>query len=762
MPENFLFLKTLPMKLSHRIFSSVTLILIVAAMMIYVMPNTAKEKIPFQKIRENLMTKKPNFGLDLVGGRQITYLVDLTEVKKRNNDDDPDNDRSESEVIDNIRDILRNRIDPQGTRELNIYASAYNEEKYVVVEITSDLDNEDTQEKLSAVIDLKFKVKGSQTPTPEEKTSLQENAGKFLADVNAENFSDKAKFQNGKEYALYTENKQYWKSALETSFDADAAAEIGNTEPGAIIPRVIERKMNTFLQDAQGSYTMVENIDYVVVKVEKREMADHEKTDPGEVFEDVQKETSERSDAIPLMTLEEAISSEAGSPPPSPEYDYPKLLSIMESFSDDSLVELNAGQISKVVENDTEFAIFKILAPKENEIEMRATGIYISKTTESAREKIDAIKTRLDPKTYTEKEEQVTLSELSFGFDLSGWKDTELGGMQFKRARAATDPTTSRPIVEILFNDEGAILFEKITEENVGKQVAIFVGGVLVSAPTVQEKISGGSAVITLGMSNFQEAQKEAVRLAKELNGGSTPAPFVEKGQYKIGSFLGSTALEKSLRAGFIGFLILSLWMILFYRFLGFIADLALGFYALTIFFLLQASIPFGWASILGIAVFMVSLKSFSTFEKSDFLSLFIAMILGIMVTFIAYSPIVLTLAGVSGIVLSIGMAVDANILIFERMKEEIRAGKNFSVSAQIGFERAWSSIRDSNLSSLITCMILWVFGSSVIKGFAVALAMGIVISMLTAITVTKTLIETLITPRFSKKKWLLLSHSEE
>ena len=108
-------------------------------------------------------------------------------------------------------------------------------------------------------------------------------------------------------------------------------------------------------------------------------------------------------------------------------------------------------------------------------------------------------------------------------------------------------------------------------------------------------------------------------------------------------------------------------------------------------------------------------------------------MILGVMVTFIVNSPIVLTLAGVTGIVLSTGMAVDANILIFERIKEELKNGRNFSAASNIGFERAWSSIRDSNLSSLITCTILWIFGSAVIKGFAVALAMGIVISMLTS-----------------------------
>ncbi len=704
---------------------------------VFVLPRSWKEKIPVVRVQNYLLARKANFGLDLVGGRQIDYVVDMTKVNEFNSDTITDNDRNPDDVVENVANILRSRIDPQGTRELNIYPAKYGEERHVIVEITNDLDNEDTLQKLDKVIDLAFKEQDTRAPKETDLAALKTAAQEELKVVTTENFTVQGSKLASDNKAKFNGEVKYWKEDLKNGLDQTTADEIWKAAPGTLFPKVFERKTNSVVQGADGNFQIQPNTEYVLLKTVSKEVADHTKTDPGEDFAKVQKASSSKPDLLKQ-----------------------KLLEVPEPFQS-KILNLEPEKISDVLESDTEYAFFKILPQEANEVETSVAGVYVSKSTPDARKKIDEAHARVQEKTTTTREDQLTVQEITFSSEASPWKDTGLGGIQFKRARVGQDPNTGQPLVEILFNDEGAKLFADLTERNVGKPLAIFVGGELISAPTIQQKISGGSAVITLGRANYADAQKEAIRLAQELNGGSTPAPFQEKGQFKIGATLGTAGLTKSLRAGAIGLAILSIWMIILYRYLGFLAVMALGFYAVFILFLLQANLSFGAASLLGVIVFTVSMREFSSLEKNDLVALFIALILGVMVTFIAHSPIVLTLAGVAGIVLSMGMAVDANILIFERVKEEIRKGKNFSAASAIGFERAWSSIRDSNLSSLITCMILWAFGSAVIKGFAVALAMGIVISMITAITVTRTFIETLITNRMAKRKGFLIAEEK-
>ncbi|MBU0727875.1 SecD/SecF family protein translocase subunit, partial [Patescibacteria group bacterium] len=212
-----------------------------------------------------------------------------------------------------------------------------------------------------------------------------------------------------------------------------------------------------------------------------------------------------------------------------------------------------------------------------------------------------------------------------------------------------------------------------------------------------------GTAVIT---GNY--TLQEALQLANDLNTGAIDAPIILSGQYTISATLGDNALRVSLLAGIIGLIALALFMIFYYRALGIFAVIALIIYAVIIVFVLKTT------------------------------------------------PIVMTLAGIAGIILSIGMAVDANILIFERTKEELNEGKSFIGAVQTGFERAWTSIRDSNISSLITCVILWFFGNSIIRGFALMLGLGILVSMFTAITVTRSFIQTLTGSRISKSNFLM------
>ncbi len=279
------------------------------------------------------------------------------------------------------------------------------------------------------------------------------------------------------------------------------------------------------------------------------------------------------------------------------------------------------------------------------------------------------------------------------------WKDTELTGRYLKRAEVLFNPATGEPEVGVEFNKEGRELFKEITARNIGKPVAIFLDGQIISTPVVQQEITGGRAVIT-GQFTVKEAQK----LAQRLNAGALPVPITLISQQTVGASLGQDALSKSIKAGILGLIVVSLFMILFYRLPGVISVIVLAIY-----------------SVLLLAVFKLI-------------------------------GITLTLAGVAGFILSLGLAVDANVLIFERMKEELRDGKSFDVAVEDGFKRAWTSIRDSNVSSILTALILYWFGTSLIKGFAITLTLGILLSMFSAIVITRMILR--FVPHQDKMMW--------
>jgi len=264
------------------------------------------------------------------------------------------------------------------------------------------------------------------------------------------------------------------------------------------------------------------------------------------------------------------------------------------------------------------------------------------------------------------------------------FKSTALTGRYLQKAEIIFDKNTNKPMVSLQFNDEGAKIFEELTTRNVGKPLAIYIDQQMISAPTVQEAISGGRAQIT-GNFTIDEAKK----LARNLNAGALPVNINLISYQSVGPTLGKVSLDKSLKAGIYGFLAVIVFMILFYRLPGILASLALGIYVAII------------------------------------LSLFKLIL------------VTLTLAGIAGFILSIGMAVDANILIFARMREELKEGKKYSIAIEEGFRRAWSSIRDSNSNTLIVSLILFIFGTSFVKGFAFTLILGVLVSMFSAVFIT-------------------------
>jgi protein-export membrane protein SecD len=286
------------------------------------------------------------------------------------------------------------------------------------------------------------------------------------------------------------------------------------------------------------------------------------------------------------------------------------------------------------------------------------------------------------------------------GEDISGvpipdpyFVDTDLTGRYLKSSavdfsqssQSSSSGSFGAPIVTLNFDKTGADLFEKITKENLGKVVAIYLDGSPISTPVVQGVISGGQAIIS---GNF--SLDEAKQLVGRLNSGALPVPIELVSTNSIGASLGGEATQAGVFAGLVGFIILSVLLIVWYRLPGIVA--------------------------------VVSLMIYTAFMCALFKLI----------------PVTLTAAGIAGFIISLGLAVDGNILISERLKEELRGGRTLQDAIRTGFSRAWSSIRDSNTSSILTAAILFFFGSSLIQGFALTLGLGAVMSMLSAVTISR------------------------
>ncbi|PIP27013.1 MAG: protein translocase subunit SecD [Candidatus Moranbacteria bacterium CG23_combo_of_CG06-09_8_20_14_all_39_10] len=286
---------------------------------------------------------------------------------------------------------------------------------------------------------------------------------------------------------------------------------------------------------------------------------------------------------------------------------------------------------------------------------------------------------------------------------------TGLTGKNLKNASVGFDNQgLSNPKIDLEFDSEGADLFAEITKKNIGKSLPVFLDGNMLTSPTIQSEITGGKAEITGTFTN-----EEANNLVKRLNEGALPVPIREVDSQSVEASLGQASLEKSIKAGIIGLAVVIIFMLAYYRFLGLIAVVALLIY-------------------MGLMISIFRLSGLTPWQ------------------------ITLTLPGIAGFILSIGMAVDANILIFERTKEEIRRGRNILGALDEGFKRAWTSIRDGNFSSIITAFILIELGTGFVKGFAVTLIVGVLLSMFTAVTISRTLLKFILDEWISNKLWLV------
>lgn len=704
----------------------VIIILAALALGFFDTPKSLKEGA-LSFLPESIKNQHVHLGLDLQGGSQLDYKIDLRKV--------PEKDKQA--IVDGVSSVITKRVNGLGVAEPNIFLSEMGDEQHIIVELAGIKDLEEAKKIVGKTIQLEFK----------EQKSEMDFGEKEERQTYAENVLGKAK--DSEDFKLVGEEEQQAEPGkvefkeVDFQFGSEITATTRN-----VLEELDAGEVHKELIDSKGEYTigeqgqLVEKTGFLILKLlETREEVRFEKeVDASHILvsyqgaeEAVEGITRTEEEARKRIKEVKAKLDEGGS-----------FSGLAKEYSDDKTSAENGGTLENPVNKSASYV------PEFRDttlgIENKGDLSEIFKTKYGFHiVKADTIRTDVKETQY--KYQQIWVSTVP-----DPWKDTELTGKFFVHADVQLDDLY-QPYVSIQFNGEGGDLFEEMTGRNVNKPIAIFVGGELISAPNVKEKIAGGSAQIS-----GRFTPEEASELARDLNTGAIPAPIILTGQYSIGASLGQDALQKSLWAGLIGIIVLAIFMILYYRLPGLLADIALAVYAIILLFLIKSEIHLGIAITVAIVIFIALVYKIlnskdPAWEKT--LSFLLSCVVLFFITYVLRTPIVLTLAGVAGVILSIGMAVDANILIFERIKEELREGKPLGLAIDVGFDRAWSSIRDSNFSSLITCAILFYFGSSIIQGFAFNLAAGILVSMLTAITVTKTFLRALVGTRLGEKMWL-------
>ena len=720
--------------MKHFLSIKIVLILLFALILgFFDLPSEKQQKI-IPNLPESIKEIKVNLGLDLQGGTQLTYKIDLSKVEETD----------QQRITDGVKEVITKRVNELGVNEPNIYTSQYEDETHIVVELAGIKDIEEAKAIVGKVIQLEFKEQ--KTKADENETNnIQAKANETLQKLlTGEDFDSL-----GKQVSEENQQKIYYNKSENFKFKDEFVQ---------IIQENLDKLTagQTYSQVIKGSngYTLTESglqeqTGFFILKLNEKQ------TQTREI-------THDKSVEVSHILISHADAKENTTGILRPEEDALKLANeiiaqlnngtsfeeLAKQYSDDTTKE-NGGVLEEAVTKDSGYVPDFTSAA----LALNSDGDFTQEPvkTEFGYHIIKANK--ITPESTETKEEMAyKVDQIFFSAVPDPWQETALTGAHFEYANVEFN-NLYQPYVSIKFNEEGAKLFESLTEKNIGKPLAIFVGGQLISAPTVQDKISGGQAQIT-----GQFSLEEANNLARDLVTGAIPAPISLSGQYTIGSVLGTEAFNSSIKASIFGLIVLALFMIVYYRIPGLIANFALGIYAIILMFLVKVSLPLlPSVLIAGIIFLILMIKIIQNDEDGldKLISFVMASFTFFFLAFLLATPITLTLAGFAGIIMSIGMAVDANILIFERIKEELREGGVYSASIQSGLKRAWLSIRDSNFSTLITCVILMLLGSSIIKGFAFNLAAGVLVSMFTAITISYAFLQIFKHTKLKENKWL-------
>ncbi len=597
-------------------------------------------------------------GLDLQGGTHLVYQADVSQVPKGN----------ESSAVEGVRDVIEKRVNVFGVSEPLVQVNRSAKGDYrIIAELAGISDVNEAIEMIGETPLLEFKEKSDEVRdlTEEERKEMEQfNAeaeekaeellGKVISggDISslAEDYDDREERQ-GERWITETEYPVLTRAVKD--LEEGENTDIVEVEDGLVIAELKGKRIAK--NQITGEEKKEVKAAHLLICHQGSEgcSSDLSKEDAYNKAKDILSQaTVDNFSELVRENSDEPYSEETGG-----DLGWFGRGSMVEPFEKASFSE-KVGMIPYVVES--KFGYHIINKKDERSIEeYNIEDIFIS-----------------------------TMDKEDITGPATGWKNTQLTGKYLERANVQFNPNDGSPEVGLQFDGEGSKLFEEITERNVGEPVAIFLDGYIISAPTVNSKITGGQAVIS-GRFNLEESKL----LAQRLNAGALPVPIELISQKTVGPSLGARSINNSLKAGVWGILLVVLFMILIYRLPGLLAVISLTFYGVLV-----------------LALFKL------------------------------WPGFTLTLSGLAGFILSIGMAVDANVLIFERFKEERKEGKDVGKATELAFKRAWPSIRDGNVSTLITCFILIQFSTSVVKGFALTLSLGVLVSMFSAIVVTKNL----------------------
>lgn len=624
----------------------------------------------------NLPTLQKPFvlGLDLQGGTHLEYEADVSQVTGA--------DRAEA--LNGVRDVIERRVNSLGVSEPLIQTTQAGESWRVTVELAGIQDVKQAINLIGETPILEFKEASTATTrrelTIEERAKL--NADNATAKKRAEALLLKAKEPNANIQKLgeKTENTKLKLTKGDTGFLRtqtefyDLYRDLKTVPAGTVVDHVIDRADSyavVKVEEVKDTGEQEVHASHILISYSGAEggLATRTKEAARAKIEEL------KNQATPANFLELAAknSEEPGAADRQGDLGWFAQGDMVEVFEKVAFAQAT-GTISGIVETDYGFhLIYKIEQRPLKDVKIRL--IEIKRLTD---------------------EDIVPAPE--------PWASTKLTGKNIASAKLAFDQRTGAPQVSLQFNDEGSTLFAELTRKSIGKQIAIFLDGEILSAPTVQNEIVGGQAVIS---GNF--TVQSAKELARRLQAGALPVPIQLIAQQTVGPTLGADSLQSSLVAGLAGFALVAIFMVLVYRLPGLVSIVALILYA-----------------VLSAVVFKMV-------------------------------PVTLSLAGIAGFILSLGIAVDANVLTFERLKEEWREGRSILPAFEEAFRRAWPSIRDGHVTVLISCAVLYWFSSSIIRGFALTLAIGTTLSLFTAVISTRTLLRFLITTPLKRFEWLFL-----
>lgn len=652
-------------------------------------------------ITQKLAQYKVTLGLDLAGGTELDYQIDLTDALAMNRDDEIENNVDINSIAESVRDALEARVNPAGVGEIIIKRSQVNVgdemQQHILIQIPPSSNVEKAKADAQKDNRLEFFA--------EDPAALAAKRVEIAEAITVDLFNtnwDVAAPQVAGNFGGAVE--KFDNQLLSSLTDKNLIAQLENTPSGGVVQEIIETRINPEFTVSEDGTLEIKGSPFpreILAIARVKEKTAETRT------EEVEAEASARHilfaypgalrspEELPYATKEEALAAaervlqevkEGGD-----------FAALAQEYSTGP-TKTNGGDLGKFSPgsmapafNDAVFGAEQIgLVPELVETEFGYHIIDITDLQEAGEKTIND--TRISYDLITWNTEDIT------------WTKTTLGGAQLDIARVGYDQI-GQPLVDLRFNPEGGKMFAEITEQLASRsceggscRLGIKVGGNWISTPTVREKIVGRNAQIS-GSFNYESAKD----LADGLNLGAIDAPVILSGQTTVEASLGAEQLQKSMQAALYGFLATILFMMVMYRVPGVVASIALLIYALIYIALLKL-----WPVSLG-------------------------------------GPIVMSLSGAAGVALSVGLAVDGNILIFERLKEELVKGRTLTQAIDLGFERAWSAIKDSNLTTLITCVILFSLGSSVIKGFAITLIVGTLLSMFTAIIVSRNLLRTLL-----------------